>query len=694
MKSARRTPAHKQAMHPAFTLRASTAAMLALGLGLNMSAMAQTTTLGTRGSLSQFNPPVTTNAASVTWKEYSRAADYPDSVTLPLQFITMGNGKKLAALVTLPADSKGKPIAGSFPVILTQTAYRIDLGQLLGDVMGTGNTLLVGGQDKFMNQRGYVSVAVDVLGSGMSSGEAALLGTAEQEGYAAAAEWVTQQPWFNGKLGLAGTSYLGITSLQTAAQQNPAVKAVFAQVPMGDSYRGTVGIGGLLNAQFISKWLPLTQSLSVANTNAAKNNPEFAEQIKSANQEHIKAIDSWYLPTVSGSLSGQKGLATDDGGYWGTLSPLETAAKIRVPTFLVGSNNDIFQRDEPLLYEQIKRNVNSKLVILKGSHIQAAVSSSTNSANNTAKGAPGAASLMLQWFDQYLKGIETGAATLPNVTQFVEGYSSTSSPKFAKTTDWPHPQMEPQRFYLRGDLSLSTAKPTATEAPHTVTEPKAPVISYSKSSDGTTVKASITINDGSDCSSSQVQWTLGIAGLLPKACYTDSATVERNQKAQVYQTAALASDLYINGPIQADLWVSTTNKEAALAVRVDDVDAWGNATPISTGLMAVSHRAVDVSRSRFVKGVMIQPWHPYTQAAQQAAVPGQPMLVNVEVFPAAALIRKGHKLRVAISSSNQAMGVWSTPQQALANGNVTTILNSPSFPSSVVLPVVPAAALN
>jgi predicted acyl esterase len=191
-----------------------------------------------------------------------------------------------------------------------------------------------------------------------------------------------------------------------------------------------------------------------------------------------------------------------------------------------------------------------------------------------------------------------------------------------------------------------------------------------------------------------VQWTLGIAGLLPKACYTDSATVERNQKAQVYQTAALASDLYINGPIQADLWVSTTNKEAALAVRVDDVDAWGNATPISTGLMAVSHRAVDVSRSRFVKGVMIQPWHPYTQAAQQAAVPGQPMLVNVEVFPAAALIRKGHKLRVAISSSNQAMGVWSTPQQALANGNVTTILNSPSFPSSVVLPVVPAAALN
>ena len=678
-----------------FALRRTVAALLAVGMAMLASAThAQTTTLGTRGSLSQFNPAINTNAASVTWKEYTRAVDYPDSVTLPLQFITMANGKKLAALVTVPADAKGKPVAGTFPVILTQTAYRIDLGQLLGTVMGTGNTLLVGGQDKFMNQRGYISVAVDVVGSGMSSGEAALLGTAEQEGYAAAADWVTKQAWFNGKLGLAGTSYLGITSLQTAAQQNPAVKAVFAQVPMGDSYRGTVGIGGLLNAQFISKWLPLTQSLSVANTNAAKNNPDFADQIKAANQDHINAIDSWYLPTVSGSLAGLKGLATDDGGYWGTLSPLETAGKIKVPTFLVGSANDIFQRDEPLLYEQVKRNVNAKLVILKGAHLQAAMASSSNSANSTSKGAPGAASLMLQWFDQYLKGIETGASTLPNVTQFVEGYSTTSTPKFAKTTDWPHPQMTPQRLYLRGDLSLSANKPTTAETPRTVTEPKAAVITYGKSSDGTTVKASITINDGSDCSSSQVQWTLGIAGLLPKACYTNSNTVEREQKALIYQTAAQPADLYINGPILADVWVSTTHKEAAVAVRVDDVDAWGNATPISTGLLAVSHRAVDVSRSRFVKGVMMQPWHPYTQAAQQPAVPGQPMLVQVEVFPAAALIRKGHKLRVAISASNQAMGVWSTPQQALANGNVSTILSTPSYPSSVVLPVVPASALN
>nr|WP_315193136.1 CocE/NonD family hydrolase [uncultured Aquabacterium sp.] len=674
-----------------FALRGLTAALLAAGA--TSLAIAQTTTLGTRGATSVSTPAITTNAGS-TWAEYKRAEDHPDSVTLPLQFITTPAGQKLAVLVSVPADASGKPVPGQFPVILTQTAYRIDLGQLLGTVLGTGNTLLVGGQDRFMNRRGYISVAVDVMGSGMSSGEAQLLGAAEQEGYAAAVDWVTQQPWFNGKLGLAGTSFLGITSLLTAQQQHPAVKAVFAQVPMGDAYRGTVGIGGLLNAQFISIWLPLTHSLSVGNSTAIKNNPEFADQIAAANQQHIASVDSWYLPTVNNSLAGQRGYASDDGDFWATRSPLEGASKIKVPTFIVGSANDIFQRDEPLLYEQIKQNANTKLVVLKGAHLQSVVSASAGADNLTSKGAPGSASLMLQWFDQYLKGMNTGASTLPNVTQFVEGYGALGTTRYARATDWPHPQMTPQRMYLRGNMSLSAQKPTVTEPSHTIVEPKAPVITYAKSDDGTTVKSKVTLNDGSDCSSSYVQWTLGMGGLLPKLCYTNSATVEREQKALIFETPTLTSDLYLNGPIQADIWMSTTRPDAAVAVRVDSVDIFGKATPISTGLMSATYRAVDPSRSRFVKGVMIQPWHPFTEASRLPVVAGQPMLVPVEVFPAAALIRKGNKLRIAISASNQAMGVWPTPQQERANGNVSTIYNDPARPSSVVLPVVPASALN
>ncbi|MEY4428175.1 MAG: hypothetical protein RLZZ182_864 [Pseudomonadota bacterium] len=666
-------------------------AALMLAAGLCASAQAQTTTMGTRGQTSQASTALSTNAGA-TWKEYSRATEYPNAVTLPLQFITTRTGQKLSVLVTVPADASNKPVAGRFPAILTQTAYRTDTGQLLGGVVLTGNTLLVGGKDEYMIRRGYVSVAVDVLGSGLSDGEAQLLGEAEQAAYADAVEWVTQQAWFNGNLGLAGTSYLGITSLLTAGQQHPAVKAVFTEVPMGDAYRGTVGIGGLLNAQFISLWLPLTQSLSVMGNKSAQDKyPQYADQIAAATAQHVAAINSWYLPTVDSSIKGQTGYATDDGNFWSVRSPIEKASRINVPTFIIGSSNDIFQRDEPLLYEQLKQSVNTKLVVLPGSHI-GAVQTALSGASASSGGAPASSSLMLQWFDQYLKGMNSGAATLPNVTQFVQGYGS--SDKYARSTDWPHPQMAPQRMYLRGNGSLSTQAPAAGEAARTVSEPKAAVVTYAPSSDGTTVKASVTLNDGSDCSSSYVQWSLGLGGLLPKACYTNSNTVEKAQGALIFETAPLAADMYLNGPMQADIWMSSTKREAAVSVRVDAVDVWGKATPISTGLMSAAYRAVDVSRSRFVKGVMMQPWHPFTVASRQAVVPGQPMLVPVEVFPAAALIKKGQKLRVAISASNQAMGVWPQPQQQEANGGVSTIYNDAQRPSSIVLPLVPTSALN
>jgi hypothetical protein len=56
---------------------------------------AQTTTLGTRGVLARANAPLTTNA-SATWgtTAYDRAADYPNALTLPLQFITLSSGKR------------------------------------------------------------------------------------------------------------------------------------------------------------------------------------------------------------------------------------------------------------------------------------------------------------------------------------------------------------------------------------------------------------------------------------------------------------------------------------------------------------------------------------------------------------------------------------------------------------------------
>ncbi|SMB27884.1 conserved exported protein of unknown function [Sterolibacterium denitrificans] len=650
-----------------------------------------TTTLGTRALTSQNNPAITSNGAA-KWRNYTRAAEYPNIVKLPLQFITTRTGQKLGVLVALPADENGNAIADTFPVILTQNAYRIDLGNALSSLLPPASTLGIGGADKFMIRRGYVSVTVDSLGSGVSDGKLDLFGPLEQAAYADAVDWVLQQPWSNGKIGVAGTSYLGISSLFTAAQQHPSIKAAFVNVPMGDPWRDTIGTGGMLNAWFISNWLPLTQALSVFNDLAISTYPQYADQIRAATQEHIAAIDDVLLPLIDNALSGVVGYATDDGDFWSVRSPIEQARNIQVPTFVIGSSSDIFQRNEPLLYEQLKRNVAAKMLIVPGAHAESILAALLNSNNPLENGAPAATGLLLQWFDKYLKDIDSGAEKQPTVTQYVAGLSATGLPRYLTASDWPHPQAVPQRLYLHGDMTLSTSAPEGNEAVHTLREPPAPVVKSGANRAGTLLRGWLIPSDSSEKSISWLQWSLGF--VLPLFdWYRESDTVEKAQSALNYETGTMTSDYYINGPIQADIWMSSTATEAALSVRVDDVGADGVARPITNGLMSAAFRAVDTTRSRYLRGEMIQPWHPYTIASKQLLVPGQAVKVPVEIFPAAAVIKQGHKLRISISSSNQAQGVWNYPSQSLANGGVTTIYNDVSRPSSVVLPVLPSNLL-
>lgn len=651
-----------------------------------LSATGPSTTLGTRQLTAQNNPSIIQNA-NARWRNYTRPAEYAGVLTYPLQFISTRNGKRLGVLVSVPTDNSGNAARGRFPVVLTQNAYRIDLGNLLSNLLPPASTLGIGGADRYMIRRGYVSVTVDSLGSGVSEGQLDLFGPAEQATYADVVDWVVQQPWSNGKIGVAGTSYLGITSLFTAAQGHPAVQAAFVNIPMGDPWRDTLGTGGLLNAWFISNWLPLTQALSTFNGVAIAQHPHYADQIRAATAEHIAAIDDFLLPIIRNALNGVPGYATDDGTFWSDRSPIEQAKNIRIPTFVIGSNNDIFQRNEPLVYEQLKRNTSAKLLIVPGAHAESILSTLLNHNNPLEDGAPAATGLLLQWFDKYLKGIDSGAERQPNVTQFVNGLGN-GLPQYLTATDWPHPQAMPQRLYLRGNLTLTTDAPTTEEATHTLNEPPAPTIKLGTNRAETLLRAWVIPSDGSEKSISWLQWSLGF--VLPLFdWYRESDTVETLQNAINYETGLMTEDYYLNGPIQADIWLSSTAPEAAINVRVDDVGTDGVARPLTNGLMSASFRAVDPSRSRTLKGVMIQPWHPYTLASKQALNPGEIVKVPVEIFPTAAVIKPGHRLRISISASNQAQGVWSTPDQARANGGITTIYNNATHPSSVVLPVLP-----
>ena len=613
---------------------------------LSLPAHAQWTSSGTRTVLSHPNVPVE-GSLSATWRDYNPPALYPGTVSLPMQRITMPDGTTRAAYVTLPADAAGQAITGRFPTVFEITDYDAALANSLGS-LGS----FVGGADPYLVEHGYAWVTIDGRGTGNSTGVWDVWGPDTQADYPVLLNWVTQQGWTNGSIGLTGVSDLAIQSLFLAEQGNPHVKAVFVTVPMGDSYRDTAGIGGESNLYFISIWFTLSDLTNVGNPGVL-NSP--ATAIPAVLSEVGNNISQFELPTLVEAALGDPTLAYDS-SFWSVRSPIEQTGAITAPTFIIGAVHDIFQRGEPLLYEQLKNRVTTKLIIEPGYHLDAAMGT-----NLTALGLPASNHIELQWFDQYLKGQSTGAAELPQVTQYFAGLD-----QYEIAADWPTPAATPQRYYLHAGGALSSNRP-AFEVPAAI--PDLPLQGL--------------------CSESAAQWSLGILGLIPAPCFSNDDMAELFNA--IYETAPLSSDLYIDGPIEADLWVSLTNVVGTLNVRVDDLDESGTATPLTNGFIDVNDRAVDATRSRTLAGQSIQPWHPFTKAASQAVIPLVPIYVPVEIFPTSAVIRAGHRLRIAVGTGNLPEGVIAGLPGALELApGATMVYQDISHPSSIVLPAAPA----
>lgn len=605
-------------------------------------------TLGTRGELGRDYGSSAGNAGAA-WQDYDPAPAYAGMVTQKPQFITLRDGVKLAASVTLPADANGQAAPGNFPVILIQTSYNQNAGTYAAGI---------GGPDPYMVEHGYATVVVDVRGTGNSGGDWEAFGDQEQADYGEVVDWVTKQPWSNGNIGLYGVSYLGITTMLTAAQQKPAVKAAFPIVPIGDGYRDIVFTGGQVNATFIPLWMGLVTGLGLIDANAFQIDP--AQGLSTFLQHLVSALTNFQVPTILKALAGDPATVYD-GDFWRTRSPIEQAARINVPTFVVGGAHDLFQRSEPLWFERLKDHVPTKLLIGPWTHIEAA---GLPSDGLPADGVPKMNHIQLMWFDRYVKGIRNGAENVPNVTQYVYGHGH-----YATTTDWPHPQVSAQRLFLRGDKRLTTEAPASGEGSNMIAQ--LPVEGL--------------------CSISLSQWTAGGAGQLPLPCFSND---NFNQIPSATYSLTMTDDVYFNGPIEADIWVSTTSLDAGLSVRVSDYDpATQKSLPLTNGLLTASLRAVDKTRSRQINGRMIQPWHPFTAASVQPVNPGEPMLLPVEIFPTAAKIAKGHQLRIAVAASNVAQGLPPLPTLVKGVAGALTIYSDAAHPSSVTLPSVPASAL-
>ena len=74
-----------------------------------------------------------------------------------------------------------------------------------------------------------------------------------EDGYDAV-EWAARQPWSNGRVGMIGVSFGGITQLVTAGQQPPHLRAIAASSATSDLYRDVAYPGGILEYDFTFAW--------------------------------------------------------------------------------------------------------------------------------------------------------------------------------------------------------------------------------------------------------------------------------------------------------------------------------------------------------------------------------------------------------------------------------------------------------
>eukprot|EP00884_Botryococcus_braunii_P020657 jgi/Botrbrau1/7275/Bobra.0318s0013.1 len=103
--------------------------------------------------------------------------------------------------------------------------------------------------------RGFAVVTIDVRGTGASFGKWRYPWTPEsQDDSVEILDWICRQPWSNGKVCLAGTSYEASAALFTLAKQHPSVKAIACSYCFWDLYGDIALPGGIPQRSFTEEW--------------------------------------------------------------------------------------------------------------------------------------------------------------------------------------------------------------------------------------------------------------------------------------------------------------------------------------------------------------------------------------------------------------------------------------------------------
>jgi len=150
--------------------------------------------------------------------------------------IILSDGTRLSARVWMPKDAGQNPV----PAILEFLPYRKRDGTCARDAL----------THPYLASHGYACLRVDMRGNGDSGGLMADEYTAQELADAVEViNWMAQQPWCSGTVGMMGISWGGFNALQVAALHPAPLKAIITLCSTTDRFADDIHYKGgcLLN---------------------------------------------------------------------------------------------------------------------------------------------------------------------------------------------------------------------------------------------------------------------------------------------------------------------------------------------------------------------------------------------------------------------------------------------------------------
>ena len=549
--------------------------------------------------------------------------------------------------VILRADVFRPVTDGRFPVLLQRTPYN------KANYNANGAPFAIRAAS-----RGYAVVLQDVRGRFASDGEWYPFRHEVEDGYDTV-EWAAAQPWSNGKVGMFGWSYLGVTQFSAAMAQPPHLVCLFPVVAACDYHEEWTWRAGAFQQFFNQSWAgfrlaPDTMDRRVKKSANAMN---WVRKLPLADYPFfetgsVRDLAPYYFDWLA---------HPDYDDYWRQWAVSERFGSIQVPAWHVGGWYDIFLNGTLRNYAGIKANGGSEAArrgqrLTIGPWYHDAASFRDGMAGEADFGPPARSNeedQMLRWFDYMLKGLANGVAEEKPVRIFVMGENV-----WREEDDWPLARACETRFHLhsngganslRGDGVLSEAPPGA-EPPDTFAyDPADPVP---------------TRGGGNCCDHDH----------LAPGVY-DQRPAELRQDVLVYSTVPLAEDTEVTGPVHAELFVSSSVVDTDFTAKLVDVFPDGFARNVADGILRLRYRA---SRLR-----------------AELMRPGQIYRISVDLWATANVFLKGHRIRLEISSSNfprydrnlnTGEDIGSATRAVPAN---QTVYHDQDRPSALILPIVP-----